>query len=228
MFYALAMNEAEIADMVSVFVALAPVTTINEQPDFILDLFRRNVEAIMYVSKLLGVYDIFQPLSTSRVLCGFIPDLCKLGGMLSDTDLDVNDIDRTAVFFSKMPAGASIQSFEHFSQIHSAKKFQTFDYGPAKNKQFYGQEDPLDIPVHKISKVPIGMFVGQYDKMASLIDSREAHARMKQAVKFYKEYPLGHLAFLVAKDMSYFTEDVVSFIKEHHPTNKHHMVLEDT
>ena len=77
MFYALATNPS-LASRVSVFVALAPVTTLNEEPDFMLDLFRRNVEAISFVSKKLGIYDIFQPTSTSRIFCGYIPELCKL------------------------------------------------------------------------------------------------------------------------------------------------------
>jgi hypothetical protein len=108
MFYSLATNEEYLANKVSAFVALAPVAIFTEEPDFILNIFRRNVETIMFISKKFGIYDIFQPVSTSRILCGFIPDLCKLGGLISEHDLDILDKDRTAVFFSRMPSGASI------------------------------------------------------------------------------------------------------------------------
>jgi hypothetical protein len=60
------------------------------------------------------------------------------------------------------------------------------------------------------------MFVGKKDKLADDIDNQWAHGQMKGDVKFYKEYDLGHLSFMVAKDMSYFTHDVMDVLKQHH------------
>lgn len=44
---------------------------------------------------------------------------------------------------------------------------------------------------------------------------------MSKAVEFYKEYPLGHLAFLTAKDMSYFTVDVMEVIQKYSPSKQY-------
>lgn len=63
------------------------------------------------------------------------------------------------------------------------------------------------------------MFVGTKDKMATLLDNRGAYKQMGEGiVKYYKEYPLGHLAFLTAKDMSYFTIDALAVLQQYHPT----------
>lgn len=80
----------------------------------------------------------------------------------------------------------------------------------------YGQETPVEIPIETISEVPIAMFVGTYDKLATLSDNQFAKEVMKNGVKFYKEYPLGHLAFFTANDMSYFKEDVLNVLKTYH------------
>ena len=56
------------------------------------------------------------------------------------------------------------------------------------------------------------MLVGKSDELATDIDNEWAEGVMKNAVKFYKEYPLGHLSFMVAKDMSYLTNDVMSLL----------------
>lgn len=73
----------------------------------------------MKMSKILGIYDMFQPnfisTSSSRLLCGHIPDLCKFGGLFTDEKLDISDIKRVGVFFSHFPSGTSIRSMEHFS-----------------------------------------------------------------------------------------------------------------
>jgi len=46
-------------DRISIFIALAPVTTVTGVDSFILDMFRANIEALMKFSKLLKIYDIF-------------------------------------------------------------------------------------------------------------------------------------------------------------------------
>jgi poly(3-hydroxyalkanoate) synthetase len=78
--------------------------------------------------------------------------------------------------------------------------------------KIYGSEKPPEINLGNIKKVPVGMFVGEYDKMATPNDSRYIRAKIGEAVTFYNEYKLGHLAFMVGKNMSYFTQDVVEFI----------------
>jgi len=40
---------------------------------------------------------------------------------------------------------------------------------------------------------------------------------MEDAVIFYKEYPMGHLTFMVGNDMSYFSEDALSLLQTYSP-----------
>lgn len=56
------------------------------------------------------------------------------------------------------------------------------------------------------------MFVGTTDKMATLTDNRGAYKKMQKSVVYYEEYEMGHLAFLTAKDMSYFSVDALSVL----------------
>jgi hypothetical protein len=63
------------------------------------------------------------------------------------------------------------------------------------------------------------MFVGTEDELADDIDNEWARDTMVNGVKFYREYDLGHLSFMVAKDMSYLTTDVMNILHQYHPVN---------
>ena len=72
---------------------------------------------------------------------------------------------------------------------------------------------PPEIPIQNIKRVPIAMFVGKKDELATDTANQWARDTMKDVVKFYKEYELGHLSFVVGKDMSYFTTDVLNLLR---------------
>jgi hypothetical protein len=67
--------------------------------------------------------------------------------------------------------------------------------------------------------IPIAFFVGTHDGLATPGNNRWAKAKLDigNNVVFYKEYELSHLSFLVAKDMSYFTEDVLPVLAKYPP-----------
>jgi hypothetical protein len=79
------------------------------------------------------------------------------------------------------------------------------DYGSSQNTKKYNQAKPPVIDLQNINTVPIGMFVGTSDQLATVDDNRWAKTQLK-TLKHYKEYPLGHLSFMIAKDMSYFKD----------------------
>lgn len=89
-------------------------------------------------------------------------------------------------------------------------KVQRFDYGIPFNMKIYGQPEPPLIEYQNIKDIPIVMIVGAVDQLVNYQDTRIVHEKMKDTVVFYKEYELGHLSFFVAKDMTYFTQDVMS------------------
>ncbi len=62
------------------------------------------------------------------------------------------------------------------------------------------------------------MFVGSSDQLATVDDNRWAKTQMS-TITFYKEYSLGHLSFMIAKDMSYFTMDVMNLLTQYHPAH---------
>lgn len=90
------------------------------------------------------------------------------------------------------------------------------DFGSSKNTQLYGQSTPPLINLQNIKTVPIAMFVGTSDQLATVEDNRWAKTQLSTLVH-YKEYALGHLSFMIAKDMSYFTTDVMNILHQYHP-----------
>jgi len=61
------------------------------------------------------------------------------------------------------------------------------------------------------------MFVGKDDELADVTDNEWAHQTMGPAVVYYNEYMMGHLTFMIAKDMSYFTVDAMNILKKYQP-----------
>mmetsp|Transcript_15426 Transcript_15426/g.26089 ORF Transcript_15426/g.26089 Transcript_15426/m.26089 type:complete len:108 (+) Transcript_15426:1104-1427(+) len=62
------------------------------------------------------------------------------------------------------------------------------------------------------------MLYGAQDQLADSIDvawTRDQIDKDRKNVVFYKEYLLGHMSFLIARDMSFFTEDVVAVVNHY-------------
>ena len=70
------------------------------------------------------------------------------------------------------------------------------------------------MPLDKFD-IPTALVVGTYDKLADTSDAAWLNEQIKSNVVFYEEYPLGHLSFVIAKDMSWFTNDVVNLIGQY-------------
>lgn len=226
MFSALSLNEDFFASRVSVFVALGPVLKLTHCKSSLIQFVANHRTLLTDTCDLLGIYEFFPAnwLTTGamRLLCGTIPALCDFGVFLvADEDTTLDDPVRLPVYLGHFPSGASLNSLLHYAQILTSDKFSQYDYGKSQNKKLYGTEQPPEIGIQNISKVPIAMFVGQKDELADTTDNHWAHDKMgDKAVKFYKEYNLGHLSFLIANDMSYFTTDVMNILRQYHPTNE--------
>ena len=65
------------------------------------------------------------------------------------------------------PSGTSLRCLLHYAQIINTERFQYFDFGSSKNKEVYGNKYPPIIPIETIDKVPIAMFVGTQDGLAT-------------------------------------------------------------
>lgn len=225
MFYALATNEDYFASRVNVFVALGPVLKLTHCKSSLIQFVANHRTLLTDTCQLLGIYEFFpanwMTTGAMRLLCGTIPALCDLGVFLvADEDTSLDDPVRLPVYLGHFPSGTSLNCLLHYAQILTTDKFTRYDYGKTENKKKYGTEKAPEIPIQNISKVPIAMFVGQKDELADTADNQWAHEKMgDKAVKFYKEYNLGHLSFLVANDMSFFTTDVMNILRQYHPAN---------
>lgn len=170
---------------------------------------------------LLGIYDIFAPdwwlTEEMGKICSLLPPLCDLGDyLIADAHPLLNNQERMPVYFNHYPSGSSLRSLVYFGQNINAGQFQRYDFGRRGNKDVYGAELPPRIPVENITKVPIAMFVGKSDELADPVDNEVAKREIPSLV-FYEEYRLGHLAFMIARDMSWFTEDAMSLLDLYHP-----------
>ncbi|XP_045584704.2 lipase 3 [Procambarus clarkii] len=69
------------------------------------------------------------------------------------------------VILAHFPAGTSVHTVNHFSQLILAGVFQKYDYGPEENMIRYGQDTP---PLYNLSRVtaPVGLFWGNTDWLA--------------------------------------------------------------
>jgi lysosomal acid lipase/cholesteryl ester hydrolase len=206
---------------VSVFIALGPVMQLTHCKSSLIHFISDFRPLIINTAAALGFYEFFPAnyLTTGsmRIICGTIPQLCNFGlYLLSDEDPSVNDPDRTPVYLGHSPAGTSLRAINHFAQIFDSKKFQRMDYGSSDNRRVYGQNTPPEINLQNIQSVPIGLFVGNFDQLATVDDNRWAKTQLK-TLKFYKEYNLGHLGFMIGKDMTYFSVDAMNMLKTYHP-----------
>ena len=221
MFYALAENEAYFVDKVSIFVALGPVTKLTHCKSGLINVVADFSDVIEPICQDLGIYEFFPAdwltKGLFRTICGYIPDLCKLGiFLIADEDTDLDKDERTQDYLGHFPSGTSLRCLLHYAQIMNNDKFRRFDYDYDTNKKIYGQHTPPEIPLNKISKVPIALFVGSRDELATSEDNAWNYEQMQKAVVYYKEWTLGHMAFMVAKDMSYFYE-VGKLLNKYHP-----------
>ena len=71
------------------------------------------------------------------------------------------------------------------------------------------------VRLENIKNVPVAMFVGESDLLADPKDSSWTRDQIGDAVVYYEQMPGGHLSFLVGKDMTYFSERVMSLLSEY-------------
>ena len=67
--------------------------------------------------------------------------------------------------------------------------------------------------------IPVGLFVADSDKIGDPTDAQKINAAISEHVVQYKEIPGGHWTFVVGKDMSWFSEDVMGLLTKYHPVS---------
>ena len=136
--------------------------------------------------------------------------------MFADANPDVDNMDRLNVMFKDFPAGNGYQNLIYYAQsIHTEGKLLRYDFGGVKNMDKYGTFYPPEVPLDQLS-VPTGLFIGQYDLLATVKDNELLKQKLNEDMLVWDQvYPLGHLSFVLAKDMSFFTQDVVNLVSKY-------------
>lgn len=78
------------------------------------------------------------------------------------------------------PAGTSVKNFLHFQQFVSSGLFRKFDYGHDQNIKIYGTPEPPEYNITNID-VPVHLFVGKYDKLATIPDVKQLYKQLINA-----------------------------------------------
>ena len=181
MFSALAENHGNLNSKISAFVALAPVASLHhgqaesEDTKYLLD-------NVAHYTKMFSLYEYGQTMLTNKLISAVLPNDIR------------EELEQPHV------SGASLKQQTHFNQIDHFQKFQKFDYGEHENQKRYGTATPPRIKIEDIS-VPIGMFVGKEDVLASTTDNRYVRTLLKTVdPEFYVELDnFDHSSFQIAE-----------------------------
>ena len=105
------------------------------------------------------------------------------------------------------PNGSSFKTFVHWGQIcNNGGQFQKFDYGARKNLKVYGQREPPKLLLEEIKDVPIAMFVGNRDGLATITNSHFLRKSLRNVLVYYKEYRNNHITFQLGRNVRYFPD----------------------
>lgn len=141
--------------------------------------------------------------------------LCKdLMKMLTPKDPTIDNFERMHVYSSNLPAGASIYNLFHYGQnMHMNQNgFQRWDFGSNfENHKAYGQRRP---PQYNLGLLdfPIAIFSGDLDTLADPKDVKWTASQLQKNLVFNHEYHADHNTFMIGKDMSYFTREVMHLL----------------
>lgn len=225
MFIGLSMMPEYYAERMNLFVALAPVASLNHTMSSLFKIMAAHLPEVEYeLINVLGMYNMFAPnwytqWETAEFCSNFGSICSSFLTLIADLDTSVDNMNRTMSYLTHFPSGAGYRNLVHYAQLINSDKFLRFDFGAEKNQQKYGQPTPPEYPLEKIN-VPVGMFVGLEDELGDPEDCRWLHSKISKTVTFYKEYPfLGHMTFAIGLDMSFFQVDAMNLIKQF-ATNK--------
>jgi pimeloyl-ACP methyl ester carboxylesterase len=200
---------------IKLFIALAPVARLTYMKSEFLK-FLKNVK-FHKLLKTINQFEVFpdneQSSNFNRWISKKLPCISNMAlEMISDDNINQsnNNMERVSVYLSHYPAGASLQSINHFIQIMENNKFIQYDYKLEANMRIYGSPYPQEYDFSKVNNIPIALFGGKEDKLASVEDIEWLREQLDTNVIFYNIYEkMGHLTFLLSKDMCWFEDALV-------------------
>ncbi|CDW91490.1 ab-hydrolase associated lipase region family protein [Stylonychia lemnae] len=221
MFCALSNNMDYFRSRLNLFVALAPVVKLDNCSNSLIKLVKdsKTIEQMMVK---YGLYEL-TPLKSNKKSVAYLhrllPSISDLGiKLLSDEDTSEINPKSIEAFMAHYPSGTSLKTLLHFKQLMNRREFRHFDYGKEENLKRYGQEDAPMIPLENIDDFPVALIAGTEDKLADIEDVRWLREQMAKqgSLIFYEEHKIGHLAFLIPKNLIVY-QQVVNLLKTFNP-----------
>ena len=222
MFLGASLDPEYFSEKVNLFVALGPATKMsNVKVDAFKDAAKiwRELE---YLTTHFHAYNLFnfnwlEETATTVLLCNQLFNFCdKLVHWFSGGNQAVDNMKRWDVVMKDYPAGNGYQNLVFFMQaMENDDTWLRYDYGAIVNMDKYGQVHPPAVPLDQM-KVPTGLFVGTVDNLATVADNNWLAGQLSDGVlKHHGNYLLDHLSFSLARDMSYFTVEVMRLVNKY-------------
>ena len=168
----------ELASKIKVFVALAPVVHLGHAKGLLRFLSNENL-IVKWIMDLLGVRDFLPNNFLMKYLgskvCGRkVSDKVCADPLFLIVGSNTGNIDlsRMPIYLTHTPAGTSMRSLWHFSQLIQTGTFRQYDYGWNGNIAHYNQPTPPEYNIADM-KVPTAIFAGDLDWLATPRDVRD-------------------------------------------------------
>lgn len=169
---------------------------------------------------MFGIHSIFKSNwltdEATSIFCTYLTGLCELLlSFFTTSNTKWDDPDRFVVYMDHQPNGASVKQLLHYAQDIKEDRFQI--WAPKFDDLLFPTRQTDLIPIQTINAVPMAMFVGIDDVLADPQDASWTANTIGADVFHYQMVNAGHLSFLIAKDMSYWTTDVMNILTQYQP-----------
>jgi len=188
--------------------ALAPIAQLQNVRSPI-RLFAPLTTRFSFVLNIFGNGEFFEnegivKLLTSTVCNSPIKSLCSnIIFLLCGYDIEQLNSTRLPVYLAHTPAGTSVQTLTHFSQLVESGKFAKYDYGSTTNKKLYGGETKP--PVYDLKKIRtnVALFWSDNDYLADPKDVAWLATQLSRVAVNYRVpfAKFSHMDFLWAIDV---------------------------
>ena len=224
MFIGLSMLNDYYKEKLNLFVALAPPTRISNTQSVPLQMIAATIGPMSLLMEKMQMWNMFPPdYATDNAVADFCDqnlDYCvAMLKVFTDGDPSVDNFDRVKTYFTHIPSGSGYKNQLHFAQIINSAQFARYDFGRIENQKKYNQSTPPSYNLGGINGVPIAIFGGNSDLLVSVTDVDWLNEQLGETPVWYKQYPLGHMSFAIAKDMSWFKIDVLNLINKYATTD---------
>ena len=98
--------------------------------------------------------------------------------------------------------------------MRANERVALYDYGKIKNLKLYGTAEPPLVPLEQYD-IPTAFFSGDIDHQSVPADVAWLAEQLGDNIVFNQQYHMDHFSFMLAKDMTFFSEDAVNLLKQY-------------